>query len=212
MPCMAQHAPNVFAAEAIIIRIIGGVMRKPIPVVLIVVSLFFLVSCSGTPKSSERLRSMRIGVWLNTGGIYTVWTDDHYFVVSASGDSVSTNIYCGASQVRFTDKGIARKQNLRLRQIGLNEPTIFTDFKAFRESAEARIEEVPLQIDPGLFDPATCVIKGGIIYDAISEETAEYILLSTCNGDREKIFNDGRAVYLPASGGEYWSYRIETLE
>ena len=187
-------------------------MRTYSRIVIVALSLLSLVSCSTTPKTGERLRSMRTGVWLSSGGVYTVWTNDHYFVVSAMGDSTSTNIYCGASQVQFTDHGIARKQNVRLRQIGLSAPTIFTDLEAFRQGANASIEEIPMHIDPALFDPTTCVVEDGVIYDSISEETADYILLSTCNGDREKIFDDGRSVYLPATGGEYWSYRIETLK
>lgn len=174
----------------------------------VALALFPLTSCATTPTLSERLRTMRTGVWLNASGVYTVWTDEHYFVVSASGDGSSTNVYCGASQIRFTDKGIARKQNVRLRQRGMGDPTIFTDESAFRKAADG-VEELPLKIDTGMFDPTTCVTEGGVIYDSISEVTGEYILLTTCDGDREKIFNDGRTVYLPASGGEYWSYRIE---
>jgi hypothetical protein len=49
-----------------------------------------------------------------------------------------------------------------------------------------------------------------VIYDSVEEETDEYILLATCNGDKEKIFSDGRSVYMPANGGEYWAYRIES--
>jgi hypothetical protein len=101
---------------------------------------------------------------------------------------------------------------VRLRQLGMDEPTVTTDRTAFRGDADAGIEEAPLRFDPDLFDPEKCVIEDGVIDDSIAEETETYILLSTCNEEREKIFDDGRAVYLPASGGEYWSYRIETWE
>jgi len=186
-------------------------MRKAVLVGLVVVAFATVLSCSRTPTTGERLRSMRSGVWISDGGAYTVWTDSHYFVVSAAGDSVTANIYCGGSQVCYTDHGIARKQSLRLRQVASNGPKITLDYSMFREGPTATPEEVPLQIDESLFRPGTCVIEGGVIYDSITEETEEYILLSTCNGDQMKIFNDGRSVYLPAGGGESWSFRIESL-
>jgi hypothetical protein len=37
-------------------------------------------------------------------------------------------------------------------------------------------------------------------------------LLSTCNGDREKIFSNGISIYLPASGGEAYAYRVERFK
>ena len=30
------------------------------------------------------------------------------------------------------------------------------------------------------------------------------------NSSDEKIFSDGRSVYLPAGGGEFWAYRVES--
>ncbi len=72
--------------------------------------------------------------------------------------------------------------------------------------------EVPMTIDPALFTPGACNIKDGIIYDSIVEATDEYILLSTCNGDREKIFSNGISVYMPAGGGEAYAYRVERLD
>ena len=186
-------------------------MRRPILFASIAAAVLFGVSCAKTESTAERLREMRVGVWVTTGGVYTVWTDQHYFVVSATGDSASTNIYCGASQVAFTDFGIARKQNMRLRQMGQNRPIIFNDYSVFREGSESSIEEIPLEIDTALFNPSTCVIENGVIYDSILEMTEEYILLATCDGDREKIFSNGRAVYLPSGGGEHWSFRIESV-
>ncbi|MBU0742357.1 hypothetical protein KKG45_09705 [bacterium] len=184
-------------------------MRKVVLVGLIAVALFSVASCSRTPTTGERLRAMRAGVWVSEGGAYTIWTDSHYFVVSAAGDSASANIYCGASQVCYTDRGIARKQNLRLRQVGAGGPEIVLDYSMFREGSESAVEEVPLQIDESLFSPGKCVIESGVIYDSVAEVTEEYILLSTCNGDKDKIFNDGRSVYMPSDGGESWWYRIE---
>ncbi len=71
--------------------------------------------------------------------------------------------------------------------------------------------EISLKIDTTQFDPNTCNIKDGIIYDSITEVTDEYILLTTCNGDHEKIFSNGIAAYLPPGGGEFYSVRIETF-
>jgi hypothetical protein len=86
-------------------------------------------------------------------------------------------------------------------------PTIYTKnvFRADRT-------EAPMEIDPGLFAPGTCNIKDGIIYDSITEATDQYILLSTCNGDKEKIFSNGVSVYLPAGGGEAYAYRVELFK
>ncbi len=68
----------------------------------------------------------------------------------------------------------------------------------------------PMEVDLTLFEPGTCNVSDGVIYDSVTEETDQYILLSTCDGDQEKIFSDGRSVYLPAGGGEYWARRIES--
>jgi hypothetical protein len=154
---------------------------------------------------------MRSGVWISSGGGYTIWTDAHYFVVIASGDSSSSNIYCGASRIRYTDKGIARNQTLRYRHTPSTAPVFFSDFSMFSEGAANSVVETPLQIDESKFCPGTCAMDQGVIYDSITEETGEYVLFSTCNGDQEKLFKDGRSVYLPAGGGEAWSYRIESF-
>jgi len=72
--------------------------------------------------------------------------------------------------------------------------------------------EAPMDIDANLFSPGTCNVKDGIIYDSITEATDSYILLSSCNGDKEKIFSNGVSVYLPAGGGEAYAYRIERFK
>lgn len=179
--------------------------------IIFVTTVITALSCSNTQTMADRLRAIHRGIWVSTSGAYTVWTDTHYFVLSASGDKTSTNIYLGASQVLYTDKGIARKQNLRLRQIGERDRNLTADYSIFRESSAGGIELAPLEIDEKLFNPEKCVVKGGVIYDAIAEVTDEYILISSCNGDKIRIYEDNRLVYLPASGGEHWSYRIESF-
>jgi hypothetical protein len=140
-------------------------------------------------------------------GSFTVYTDTHYFVLVAGGDSTAPNIYCGASQVRYHTKGMARKQVLRVRQLP-GQAITFIKENVFR----ADKTEAPMNIDPSLFSPGVCNVKNGIIYDSITEATDTYILLSTCNGDREKIFSNGVSVYLPAGGGEAYAYRIEQFK
>ena len=137
-------------------------------------------------------------------GSYAIYTESHYFVVSARGDSACENIYCGASQIKFTDKGIARKQTLRIRKLPDGELMMSKD-----PSPSTDQEHALFEIDLTLFEPGSCNIKDGIIYDSVTEESEKFILLSTCNGDKEKIFSDGRSAYLPAGGGEYWATRIE---
>ncbi len=166
-----------------------------------------VVSCAVPPADVQtKLAKWQQGVWMTEDGSYTVYTDSHYFVLYVSGDSTSPNIYCAASQVRFHRKGMARKQVLRFRQVPGAQPTIFNEGVLQPDHSEP-----PLEIDTNQFVPGVCNIKGGVIYDSIMEETDDYILLATCNGDHEKIFSNGVSVYLPASGGEFYSYRIETL-
>ena len=172
--------------------------------------LFVLVAsawCQDEPTSiQDRLAEWRQGVWITGTGTYTIWTDSHYFVVSYEGDSASPNIYVAASQVRFHSKGIARQQVLRLRE-GPGG-----DRQMFRETAfQSDHKEAPMVFDSSMFKPDICNIIDGVIYDAVIEATDEYILLATCNGDKEKIFSNGVSVYLPAGGGEYFSYRVEKL-
>jgi hypothetical protein len=178
---------------------------------ILVFLLLVVASCSSSIEEKaqgsdeNRLAEWRKGVWLLGDGSYAIYTDTHYFVVMVSGDSTSPNIYCGASQVKFHRKGMARKQVIRVRQLPGGE------MMTFKENVLAQNDEIPLQIDTTLFAPNACNIKDGIIYDSITEETDEYILLATCNGDYEKIFSDGKAAYLPAGGGEFYSVRIETF-
>lgn len=175
------------------------------------VLLLFVASCSSSVEekaqesSENKLAEWRKGVWLLGDGSYAIYTDTHYFVVMVSGDSASRNIYCGASQVEFHRKGMARKQVIRVRQLPGGEMT------TFKENVLGQKAEIPLEIDTTLFAPNTCNIKDGIIYDSITEGTDEYILLATCNGDHEKIFSNGTAAYLPAGGGEFYSVRIEAF-
>jgi len=178
---------------------------------IIVSTLLLAISVASSQRQANntetRLREWRKGVWLLPDGSFTVYTDAHYFVLVASGDSTSPNVYCGASQVRYTAKGMARKQVLRVRQTPGSLPT-FSITNVFQPDKT----EAPMHIDDKLFSPGVCNIKDGIIYDSITEETETYILLSTCNGDKEKIFANGVSVYLPASGGEAYSYRIEQFK
>jgi hypothetical protein len=184
-------------------------MKRLQLVFLLGILLLVVTSCSSSIQeknvlsAEEKLAQWRKGVWLLGDGSYAIYTDTHYFVVMISGDSASPNIYCGASQVKFHQKGMARKQVIRVRQLPGG------DMMSFRENVLGHNAEIPLEIDTTLFAPNTCNIKDGIIYDSITEITDEYILLSTCNGDKEKIFSDGKAAYLPAGGGEFYSIRIE---
>lgn len=170
----------------------------------------FGFSCSSPPSTGEKLREWQRGVWVSTGGAYTVWTDTHYFVVSAAGDSTKPQIYCGSSRVRFTDRGVARHQNLRVRQTPNTAMRIYGDYSMYSESEIGGVGETLLEIDMTLFEPGICNTVEGVIYDSVTEETSEYILLASCNGDQIKLFSDGRSLYLSSDGNESWSYRIES--
>ena len=171
------------------------------------VVLLSVFACSIPPMDTKsNLAEWRNGVWLSADGTYTIYTDTHYFVVMASGDPSSANIYCGASQVRYHNKGMARKQVIRVRQM----PGATLSW--FKENVLGNNAEIPLEIDTTQFAPNTCNIKDGIIYDSITEIAKDYILLSTCNGDKEKIFSNGVSVYLPKDGGEFYSMRIERFK
>lgn len=170
--------------------------------------LALLIAAAGTVRAEpagtgERLRDWRTGVWLLSDGSYAIYTDTHYFVVSVGGDSARTNLYCGASKILMTNGGMAREQRIRIRQMPGGT------LEWFKNPESAGAETGIPSFNESLFQPGTCTIADGVIYDSITEATDEYILLSTCNGDREKIFSDGRAVYLPSGGGEYWEIRIE---
>lgn len=183
-------------------------MKKIILIACLGLVASLLMSCSSPPPEENKLKEWRTGVWLSQGGGFSIWTDTHYFLVTASGDSTAANIYCGASQVVYTEKGIARKQVLRIRQRPNRPLRTHSDFSAFSDAVDGGVVEAPLEIDPELFKPGTCNVVDGIIYDSVTEETDDFILLSSCDGDRIKIFSDGRSAYLPSGGGEYWSYRL----
>ena len=171
-------------------------------------AVWIVMSCSSEPMGvAEKLAEWRKGVWISGSGTYTIYTDSHYFVLSYTGDSTRPNIYCGASQVRFHNKGMARMQTVRIRQFPGGPMNLSRDVAVTEEHTE-----VPMPYDTSLFTPGTCVIEEGVIYDAVTEVTDEYILLATCNGDHEKIFADGRSAYMPVSGGEFYSYRVEGLK
>jgi len=187
-------------------------MKRLIWSIPAVAFVLLLASCSAPPVEEEtqasvknKLAVWRKGVWLLADGSYAIYTDTHYFVVMVSGDTSAPNIYCGASQVKFHRKGMARKQVIRVRQFPGSELT-FHKVNVLGHNAE-----IPLKIDTTQFAPNTCNIKDGIIYDSITEMTDDYILLTICNGDHEKIFSNGVAVYLPAGGGEAYSLRIEAF-
>jgi hypothetical protein len=176
-----------------------------ISLLLLFVTFIFLGCCQKTTCDSvNQLAEWRKGVWISGSGTYTIYTDSHYFVLSYTGDSTQPNLYYGASQVQFHEKGLARKQVMRLRQSPGGESTLFKESVVQPDHTEA-----PLEIDTTCFNKNSCTIKDGIIYDVIIEKTDEYILLATCNGDKEKIFADGKSAYLPAGGGEFFSYRVE---
>lgn len=179
-------------------------------------SLVLLVAVTGISLSAPhgdsdadiqaKLTEWQKGVWISGTGTYTIYTDHHYFVVSFEGDTLSPNIYVGASQLAFHNRGMARKQNLRLRQLPGGEMSSFVEHVFQGDHSEE-----PMLIDSTLFKPGVCNIKDGIIYDAVTEAGEDFILLATCNDDRIKLFSNGVSVYLPASGGAYYSYRVEKL-
>jgi hypothetical protein len=182
-------------------------MKKAIIAVIIIIPVLIAFLGIGSPTKDESVRDKlikwRTGVWLTPGGTYTVWTPEHYFVLSMAGDSANPNLYYGCSRVSYHEKGMTRYQVQRFREFPGN-------FTMFSEPAMAKNhEEIPYSPDTTLFDTTKCVIKDGIIYDAVIEVTDSTILLLSCNGDREKIFNNGKSVYLPATGGEAYSYRVE---
>ena len=154
----------------------------------------------------SRLAEWRQGVWVSGSATYTIYTDSHYFVISCEGDTATPNLYIGASQIAYHGKGTARRQLVRLRENPGTSPIFFRqmDFTAVHK-------EPDLIYDTTLFVPGICNIKDGVIYDAVTEVTDSSILLSTCDGDKEMIYSNGVSVYLPASGGEFYSYRIEQL-
>ncbi|UCG61649.1 MAG: hypothetical protein JSV52_15280 [Candidatus Zixiibacteriota bacterium] len=184
-------------------------MKRNLTCGMLLLSLVLAAATFGgdTPDDvRQKLLEWRKGVWVSGGGTYTVWTAKHYFVISYTGDSTRPNVYFGASQVEFHSKGIARQQVVRYRKPPAG------DVVAFRESnIRENHTEQPMATDTSLFTPGTCNIKDGIIYDAVTEVTDEYVLLATCNDDKVKLFSNGVEVYMPAGGGAFYSYRVEEL-
>ena len=187
-------------------------MRRAVSFSMVAVALAIQISCvskqpaGSSSRQSERLREWRKGVWTQGDGSFTIYTNTHYFVVSSTGDSSSMNLYVGASQIAFHEKGIARKQILRVRQMPGASVQTFID-SVINENGE----EALLIFDTTLFIPGSCTLKNGILYDAIEASTDSSITLSTCNGDKEVVYSKGVSKYLPAGGGEAYSVRIEKL-
>ena len=163
-------------------------------VVVLVLAVFFASPCFSEPSTATKLREWKRGVWLSSGGGYAVWTDTHYFVVWGSGEEGKAQVYCGSSRVRYTDKGIARHQNLRIRKTPSSELRITDDYSMYTENEDEGVAEEPLGVDMSQFSPGACNIVDGVIYDSVTEETSEYILLSSCNGDKLQIFSNGRSL------------------
>ncbi|HUU44194.1 MAG TPA: hypothetical protein VM118_00555 [Acidobacteriota bacterium] len=182
-------------------------MRR-VPTLIVAVALMLGVTAEATGPSNvaAKLRDWQKGVWVSGTGTYTVWTDTHYFVIQASPQGDSLNIYCGSSQVAYTDKGIARKQMIRVRKMPGQAL-----FAGLTDAYDETGSEMPLVIDEINFKPGQCVQLEGVIYDSVDEIGDDYILMSTCNGDKIKLHNNGTSAFLPADGGEFWSVRIETF-
>ena len=176
-------------------------------VISLILTLGVVVEATGPPPDvAARLRDWQKGVWVSGAGTYTIWTDSHYFVIQASPQGDSLNIYCGSSQVVYTDKGVARKQLVRVRKVP--GQTLYAGLTDAYDSTGA---ETPLIIDESNFKPGQCVQVEGIIYDSVDEVGDDYILMSTCNGDKIKLYRNGISAFLPAGGGEYRSVRIESF-
>ena len=116
----------------------------------------------------------------------------------------SANVYCGASQIEYTDKGIARSQVVRVRKTPGQAL-----FAATTDIFDSTGHEKPLVIDETKFKPGTCAYDKGILYDSIDSVGSDFILMSTCGGDRIRLLSSGVSVYLPISGGEAKSVRVE---
>ncbi len=90
----------------------------------------------------------------------SAWGFSLHFVVSAAGDSTKSQVYCGGSRVRFTEKGIARHQNLRVRQSPNSPVAITGDYSMYSEGETGGVEKAPLDIDMSLFKPGVCNVVG----------------------------------------------------
>lgn len=184
-------------------------MQRTLSVAAVFLTVCFASSSSAQTSTADKLSEWQRGVWLSSDGAYTVWTATHYFVVWGSGEGSKAQVYCGSSRVRYTDRGIARHQNLRIRKTPKADLRISQGYSMYSEPQDGRIVEEPLEVDMAQFSPGTCNIVGGVIYDSVTEETSEYILLWSCNGDKIQLFSDGRSLYKSSDGNETWSYRIE---
>lgn len=176
-------------------------MKKLLLVLAAIAAVSTLGLTSHQSQSKPEWYHWAKGVWLFGNSSYMVVTDNHYFVITASGDTSNPLIYCAASQLAFTTKGIVHVERL---------------FAAHRPEGEDELirateleKELPQSIDTNLFVDGRSVEVDGVWYDAIIEATDEYMLLATNNGDKAKFFKDGRSVYVPKEGGEFVSYKVE---
>lgn len=151
---------------------------------------------------ARRLRKWKKGVWVSEDGGYTIWTDRHYFVVTVKGD----NIYCGASKVKYTDKGLALQQMIRVRKLPGQ------DLFSSNQTLLANPDGSDFPIDESNFKPGVCIIVKGITYSSVTEIGTDHISLSWCDGDEERIYSDGTRVYISALSGEVGSHKVETLK
>jgi len=179
--------------------------RIELLVVILLLGIAGIAEATGPQNVADKLRDWQKGVWISPGGTYTIWTDTHYFVVQGQTYDDSANVYCGASQVAFTDKGVARKQLVRVRK----SPNQSWFISTTPEDFDSLGMELPLVIDEAKFKPGTCVIEKGIIYDSVDEVKPDYILMSTCGGDKVKLYSNGVCDYLPTGGSPARSIRIE---
>jgi hypothetical protein len=95
-------------------------MNKWYSILIIVIFVLLSASCSNPRINTEkkldegtRLAEWRKGVWLLSDGSYAIYTDTHYFVVMASGDSSSANtIIKGWQENRLSGFGSSRAVSL----------------------------------------------------------------------------------------------------
>ena len=190
-------------AKSLAVRMEGTMGRWVLSILALV--LLSGATYTGQPGNvAEKLRTWQKGVWTSSGGTYSIWTDTHYFVVQGIVMDDSANVYCGASQIEYTDKGIARSQVVRVRKTPGQAL-----FAATTDIFDSTGHEKPLVIDETKFKPGTCAYDKGILYDSIDSVGSDFILMSTCGGDRIRLLSSGVSVYLPISGGEAKSVRVE---
>lgn len=131
---------------------------------------------------AERIQAWRKGVWSDGENSFAIWTDRYYFVISVS--SAGENIYCGASEVRYTDEGIETYQKVRVRRPPGGE--LFTFVETDKQKARP-------------------------ILHRITEVGEDFILFESCAGDHFRLQADGVEVYMPAGGNDVIWRRIESL-